>query len=75
MLAIFGAVDTSLPVVKSISCYRHYLDEANNSAVTIQVFPGADHGIHVDDEFAPGYFDAINTWLSDLITGQSEVSA
>ncbi len=75
VLAIFGAADTSLPVEESIGRYRHYLSQANNSSVTIRIFPAADHGIHVDGEFAPGYFDAINTWLSDLITGQAEVSA
>ena len=64
VLAIFGEADTSIPVNKSVALYEKYLQEAGNEDVTIERFPDADHTIQVDGEFAPGYFKAINSWLS-----------
>ncbi len=66
VLAIFGERDTSIPVNKSIALYKKYLQEASNEEVTIELFPDADHIIHVDGDCAPGYFETINTWLSML---------
>ncbi|MCK4901017.1 MAG: prolyl oligopeptidase family serine peptidase [Anaerolineales bacterium] len=66
VLAIFGEADTSVPVDKSVALYKQYLSEAGNEAVTIKVFPKAGHTIKVDDEYASGYFETINTWLANL---------
>ena len=66
VLAIFGERDTSLPVQKSIDHYERYLEEAGNENVTIELFPDADHAIHVNGDFAPGYFETINSWLVQL---------
>jgi dienelactone hydrolase len=66
VLAIFGEADTSIPVEKSVALYKQYLGEAGNEAVTIKVFPKASHTIHVGEEFAPGYFKSIITWLSQV---------
>jgi len=66
VLAIFGEDDTSIPVAKSVALYQQYLKEAGNEDVTIKIFPKASHTIQVDGYFAPGYFDTINTWLSNL---------
>lgn len=63
VLALFGENDTSIPVDKSIALYEKYLHEAGNEDVTIELFPEADHGIQVNGDFAPGYFDTINNWL------------
>ncbi len=63
VLAIFGEKDTSVPVQKSIALYKKYLQEAGNEDVTIELFPDADHGIQVNNDFAPGYFETINNWL------------
>jgi dipeptidyl aminopeptidase/acylaminoacyl peptidase len=63
VLAIFGENDTSLPVEKSIDLYKRYLQEANNDDVTIKLFPDGDHGLQINGDFAPGYFETINTWL------------
>jgi len=66
VLAIFGDADTLVPVAKSVTLYEQYLGEARNKSVTIKVFPKADHGIKVDNVYAPGYFETINEWLSNL---------
>jgi pimeloyl-ACP methyl ester carboxylesterase len=66
VLAIFGSDDTSLPVERSVTLYKQYLDQAGNEAVTIEVFPKAGHTIHIGDEYAPGYFDLLRTWLGNL---------
>jgi len=66
VLGIFGEADTSVPVEKSVYLYKKYLREAGNDSVTIKVFPNAGHTIQIDDEYAPGYFETINTWLSKL---------
>jgi len=66
VLAIFGENDTSIPVDKSVTLYKQYLGEAGNNALTIKVFPEASHTIRVGETFAPGYFDLMLDWLSDL---------
>ncbi len=69
VLAIFGENDTSTPVERSISLYRKYLGEAGNKAFTYQVFPNADHTIHLGKEFADGYFELMLSWLSKRSVG------
>lgn len=66
VLAIFGENDTSVPVDKSVTLYKQYLGEASNRAVTIKVFPKANHNIRVGETFAPGYFDLMVNWLRQL---------
>lgn len=66
ILAIFWEDDTSIPVEKSVMLYKRFLGEAKNDAVTIKVFPKAGHTIKIDEEFAPGYFDTMQNWLSNL---------
>lgn len=66
VLAIFGEKDTSVPVNKSVAFYKQYLKVAGNEDVIIKIFPNASHTIKVDGDFAPGYFETINTWLSNL---------
>jgi len=66
VLAIFGENDTSIPVDKSVYLYKQYLGEAGNEALTIKVFPNANHTIHVGGEFASGYFDLMLDWLGNI---------
>lgn len=66
VLAIFGEADTSIPVEKSVKLYKQYLNEAGNEDFTIKVFPKASHIMYVGGDFAPGYFDTIIAWLSNL---------
>lgn len=66
VLAIFGEADKVVPVTKSVSLYERYLKKAGNMNVTIKVFPKANHQIHVDGEPAPGYYETLIEWLSNL---------
>jgi dipeptidyl aminopeptidase/acylaminoacyl peptidase len=66
VLAIFGENDTSIPVDTSVALYKQYLGEAGNETVTIKVFPKASHTIRAGEAFAPGYFELMLTWLSNL---------
>jgi uncharacterized protein len=66
VLAIFGEADTSIPVKKSLTLYQQYLREAGNEALTVEIFPNANHTIRVGEKFADGYFDVMVNWLSDL---------
>ena len=69
VLAIFGENDTSIPVEKSITLYKQYLDAAGNEAFTFRVFANADHIIRVGGTFAEGYFDLMLNWLSNIQVG------
>ena len=74
VLAIFGENDTSIPVDKSISLYKQYLGEAGNKALTVKVFPNANHTIRVGETFAPGYFDLMLDWLGNLPFKQKRIN-
>lgn len=66
VLAIFGENDTSIPVERSLTLYKQHLGEAGNETFTSEVFPNASHTIRVGEVFAPGYFDLMLYWLSNL---------
>jgi hypothetical protein len=66
VLAIFGEEDTMVPVDRSVALYEKYLKEAGNEDVTIKVFPATDHSIQAKGIFAPGYFETMNNWLTNL---------
>ena len=42
-------------------------EEAGNTDYTIEVFPKADHGVRVDDDYADGYLDFMTSWLVDRL--------
>jgi fermentation-respiration switch protein FrsA (DUF1100 family) len=63
VLAVFGEADTVLPVSKSVTLYKRYLDKAGNEDVVVKVFPDADHHIKVDGRPAHGYYEMILSWL------------
>jgi len=71
VLAIFGEKDTFIPVERSIPIYQRYLGEAGNQAFTYKVFADADHGLHVGEKFAEGYFELMLDWLRNLPVAQS----
>jgi pimeloyl-ACP methyl ester carboxylesterase len=66
VLAVFGEKDTSILVEKSVALYKQFLREAGNKALTVEVFPHADHIIPVGERFADGYFDLMVNWLINL---------
>ena len=71
VLAIFGDADDLVPVDQSVTAVRAALTRAGNTAVTIEIFPGADHGLRMPSasdwllapRFAPGYWDLMVTWI------------
>ena len=67
VLAIFGESDIMVPVKDSASVFEEALNEAGNKDYTIKVFPEADHGIMVDDEYADGYLDTMTGWLLERL--------
>lgn len=67
VLAIYGGSDMIVPVKDSISIFEAALDKAGNTDYTIKVFPGANHGVRVDDEYAEGYLDTMTGWLLERL--------
>jgi len=74
VLAIFGELDTYVPVAASVAIWEKALKKAANQDYTIQVFPKGDHSlIEVKTgglkeapylkRFVPGYFDTLSNWL------------
>ncbi len=66
VLAIFGGSDQYLPVEESIDVYTRCLKSAGNNNFGFKVFPGADHMLMVDGDYAQGYFDSMVEWLKKL---------
>ena len=67
VLSIYGEYDASVPVAKSVEVFKEALDEAGNSDYTIKVFPKANHGVRVGDDFAEGYLDFMTSWLMERL--------
>jgi pimeloyl-ACP methyl ester carboxylesterase len=74
VLAMFGGVDTYLPVEKSMSVWKNGLEKAGNRDVTIKLFPKGDHalfeaktgGLRESSRlktFVPGYFSLTRDWV------------
>jgi uncharacterized protein len=74
VLALFGELDTSTPISRTIDNMQHALDAAGNANFTKIVFPKAGHGlietthgakseIPTAKRLAPGLFQAMTQWL------------
>ena len=67
-LFLFGDQDELVPVARSVAIIRQTLEESGHRDFTIQIFPGADHGLHVQaaggrPQFAAGYLEVMRDWL------------
>jgi hypothetical protein len=64
-LAIFGERDPLVPVEFSAETFERSRASDPNRDITVRVFPEADHRIKVGEarEFAPGYLDAMTSWI------------
>lgn len=67
-LFLFGSDDQLVPVPKSAEVIRQTLTEIGHKDFTIQIFPGADHGLRVHDatgsnRLAPGYEETMKQWV------------
>ena len=67
VLSIYGECDANVPVAKSVEVFKRALDEARNSDYTIKVFPKANHGVRVCDDYAEGYLDFMTSWLKERL--------
>jgi dienelactone hydrolase len=77
VLAIWGEHDRVVPPAESLLIFREAL--ADNGLLTLQVIPGADHGVRARGEpanLAAGYVDLVTSWITGLpATARSGVSA
>lgn len=75
LLAVFGERDRLVPVARSVEVYERALTRGGNPDFTIEVFPGANHGIGIADRqtepehFAPGYLDLMAGWILERFGG------
>jgi pimeloyl-ACP methyl ester carboxylesterase len=66
VLAVYAGKDTSTgPPEPHVAVIRRGLGKANNTDLTVRVFPEADHSLRVGKDFAPGYLDAMTDWLGE----------
>jgi uncharacterized protein len=67
ILAIFGEADPLLPVEQSVRVFEAARAPDLDRDITTVIFPGANHRIKIDDEFAPGYFETMTDWIWDRL--------
>ncbi|MBC7789206.1 MAG: alpha/beta hydrolase [Anaerolineae bacterium] len=71
ILIVFGELDESSPVPKSVANLELALQKGGNKDYTIRVFPGANHGLLVKSNgnggdyphLAAGYLETMTEWL------------
>lgn len=74
VLAVWGGLDTFVPVEKSVAVWRKSLAQAGNEDVTLRVFPDGDHSLLAAKTgglkeiprlkgFVPDYFEMQKEWL------------
>ena len=73
VLIVFGSDDALVPVQPSVEQTVAILKSNGNANVTVRVFPGADHTLHVPPRtpggwphLAAGYPDVLTTFISQL---------
>lgn len=69
ILALFGAADKLMPTQEIIAAFKTTLPNNGVGQLTVEVFPGADHGFMLPPvsgdiaHVAPGYFDKMIEWV------------
>ncbi|QDB78903.1 alpha/beta hydrolase [Georgenia wutianyii] len=66
VLMVYGTEDISMPVVQAPAKVIEDLAVADNGDYTLRYFEGANHGIRIDGELAPGFADAVARWVLGL---------
>ena len=70
VMAIFGENDHVVNAIEDAKLYEKALKEADNQHFIIKIFPNADHSLGQLENgvyrFAPGVFDLVVEWLSEL---------
>ncbi|WP_441285329.1 alpha/beta hydrolase family protein [Streptomyces sp. SD11] len=72
-LALFGAADAVVPVAESVGLFSAtagHVERHPRATLTVEVFPGADHRVQVNDkpQFAPGYLGTVARWIKNRDT-------
>lgn len=68
VLMAYGTADASMPTVQGPLIVIEDLAEASNSDYTLRYFDEANHGIRIAGELAPGFREAVSTWVQGLPT-------
>jgi pimeloyl-ACP methyl ester carboxylesterase len=65
VLGVFGALDVSTEAPVAAENLRRTLTAAGNAAVTVQIFPDANHSLSVESGtgMAPDVFSTLRSWL------------
>jgi uncharacterized protein len=71
MLFVYGTADTAVPLIQAPQLAIDSASAHGNTDVVVRYFAGAQHGIKIDGEFAPGYLDTVANWISATAAGQS----
>ena len=66
VLMVYGTNDTSMPTIQGPLTLIEDISHAGNEAYTVRYFAGANHGIRIDDELAPGFVDVLARWTQGL---------
>jgi dienelactone hydrolase len=68
MLFVYGTADTAVPLIQAPQLAIDSAAAHGNTDVVIRYFAGAQHGIKIDGDFAPGYLDTVANWISATAT-------
>nr|WP_194719728.1 acyl-CoA thioester hydrolase/BAAT C-terminal domain-containing protein [Cellulosimicrobium arenosum] len=66
VLVVYGTADPSMPIEQGANQVIDAAASGGNGAVTVRYYGGANHGIKVDDELAPGFSRDVSAWVSSL---------
>lgn len=66
VLMVYGTGDSSMPLIQGPLQVIHDMAVGGNDAYTLRYFDGANHGIRIDGELAPGFTDVLAAWTLGL---------
>lgn len=66
VLMVYGTADASMPVIQGPLQVIDDMAVAGNDQWTLRYFEGANHGIRIDGELAPGFTDVLAAWTLGL---------
>src|SRR5699024_6480121 len=66
VLMTYGTNDASMPIVQAPLIVMDTLAAHGNADVTVRYFDGADHGLRIDEQLAPGFTSVLSTWVLGL---------
>lgn len=73
MLFVYGTADTAVPLIQAPQLAIDSAASHGNTDVVVRYFAGAQHGIKIDGDFAPGYLDTVANWISATAAGRESL--